>query len=132
MAIQCAKRFWLDVCFGLGLISLESQVANHLDRAVSNLGRHPLKVLVQVNTSGEVCEYITIKISSCKLISYSSFVHLLLLIVPEIDAAKSGIEPCSVVELARHVKLHCPNLVFCGLMTIGMPDYTSTPENFRV
>jgi len=48
------------------------------------------------------------------------------------DAAKSGIEPSSVVELARHVKHHCPNLVFSGLMTIGMPDYTSTPENFRV
>ncbi|AEE85262.1 Putative pyridoxal phosphate-dependent enzyme, YBL036C type [Arabidopsis thaliana] len=76
------------------------KVANHLDRAVSNLGRHPLKVLVQVNTSGEV--------------------------------SKSGIEPSSVVELARHVKHHCPNLVFSGLMTIGMPDYTSTPENFRV
>lgn len=75
------------------------KVANHLDRAVSNLGRHPLKVLVQVNTSGEV--------------------------------SKSGIEPSSVVELARHVKHHCPNLVFSGLMTIGMPDYTSTPENFR-
>ncbi|XP_010539306.1 PREDICTED: proline synthase co-transcribed bacterial homolog protein [Tarenaya hassleriana] len=75
------------------------KIANNLDRAVSNLGRHPLRVLVQVNTSGE--------------------------------ASKSGIEPSSVVELARHVKLHCPNLVFSGLMTIGMPDYTSTPENFR-
>lgn len=32
------------------------QLANHLDRAVSNLGRNPLKVLVQVNTSGEECE----------------------------------------------------------------------------
>lgn len=33
------------------------QIANHLDRAVSSLGRDPLKVLVQVNTSGEECEY---------------------------------------------------------------------------
>jgi len=49
-----------------------------------------------------------------------------------IPVAKSGIEPSSVLELARHVKHHCPNLVFSGLMTIGMPDYTSTPENFRV
>ena len=32
------------------------QVANHLDRAVNSLGREPLKVLVQVNTSGEECE----------------------------------------------------------------------------
>lgn len=55
------------------------------------------------------------------------------LFVPEkFDTAKSGVEPSSVVELARHVNMHCPNLVFSGLMTIGMPDYTSTPDNFRV
>ncbi|GJM91887.1 hypothetical protein PR202_ga08306 [Eleusine coracana subsp. coracana] len=29
------------------------KIANHLNRAVSSLGREPLKVLVQVNTSGE-------------------------------------------------------------------------------
>lgn len=46
--------------------------------------------------------------------------------------AKSGIEPANCVELVKHVKYSCPNLVFSGLMTIGMPDYTSTPENFRV
>jgi PLP dependent protein len=28
--------------------------------------------------------------------------------------------------------LNCPNLVFSGLMTIGMLDYSSTPENFKV
>ncbi|EEF32921.1 pyridoxal phosphate homeostasis protein [Ricinus communis] len=75
------------------------KVANVLDRVVSTLGRNPLKVFVQVNTSGE--------------------------------ASKSGIEPSSCVALAEHVKLRCPNLVLSGLMTIGMPDYTSTPENFR-
>jgi hypothetical protein len=31
------------------------KVANHLDHAVSGLGRQPLRVLVQVNTSGEKC-----------------------------------------------------------------------------
>ncbi|XP_021809289.1 pyridoxal phosphate homeostasis protein-like [Prunus avium] len=76
------------------------KIANHLDRAVSNLGRNPLKVLVQVNTSGEI--------------------------------SKSGIDPSDCVELAKHVKFQCPNLEFSGLMTIGMPDYTSTPENFRM
>ncbi|XP_021905957.1 pyridoxal phosphate homeostasis protein-like [Carica papaya] len=76
-----------------------AKVATHLDRAVSNLGRKPLKVLVQVNTSGE--------------------------------ASKSGVDPSDCVELAKYVKLQCPNLDFSGLMTIGMPDYSSTPENFR-
>ncbi|KAJ9672187.1 hypothetical protein PVL29_025712 [Vitis rotundifolia] len=75
------------------------KIANHLDRVVSGIRRKPLKVLVQVNTSGE--------------------------------ASKSGVEPSGCVELAKHVKLGCPNLEFSGLMTIGMPDYSSTPENFR-
>ncbi|KAK9092018.1 hypothetical protein Syun_026929 [Stephania yunnanensis] len=76
------------------------KIANHLDRFVASIGRRPLNVLVQVNTSGE--------------------------------ASKSGVEPSDCVELARHLKLSCPNLVFSGLMTIGMKDYTSTPENFKV
>ncbi|XP_076957411.1 uncharacterized protein LOC143632878 isoform X2 [Bidens hawaiensis] len=75
------------------------KIANHLDRAVSSIGRRPLPVMVQVNTSGEI--------------------------------SKSGIEPSHCIELVKHVKFGCPNLVFSGLMTIGMPDYTSTPENFR-
>ena len=49
-----------------------------------------------------------------------------------IIAAKSGVEPSGCVELAKHVSLDCPNLEFCGLMTIGMLDYSSTPENFKV
>ncbi|MCL7025995.1 hypothetical protein MKW94_006104 [Papaver nudicaule] len=75
------------------------KIANHLDRFIGNAGREPLKVLVQVNTSGET--------------------------------SKSGVEPSDCVNLVKHVKLGCPNLEFSGLMTIGMPDYTSTPENFR-
>ncbi|XP_030542866.1 pyridoxal phosphate homeostasis protein isoform X2 [Rhodamnia argentea] len=75
------------------------KIANHLDHAVSSLGRNPLKVLVQVNTSGEV--------------------------------SKSGVEPANCLELVKYVKSRCPNLEFSGLMTIGMPDYTSTPANFQ-
>jgi uncharacterized pyridoxal phosphate-containing UPF0001 family protein len=48
------------------------------------------------------------------------------------DSAKSGIDPSRCVELAKHVKLACPNLIFSGLMTIGMKDYSSTPVNFKV
>lgn len=77
----------------------DEKIANHLDRVVGNLGRKRLKVLVQVNTSGE--------------------------------EAKSGVEPSGCVELAKHVDQSCPNLEFSGLMTIGMLDYSSTPENFK-
>lgn len=77
----------------------DQKIANRLDRVVADLGRKPLKVLVQVNTSGE--------------------------------ESKFGVDPSGCVELAKHVKLGCPNLVFSGLMTIGMLDYSSTPENFK-
>ncbi|KAK6917772.1 Protein of unknown function DUF1068 [Dillenia turbinata] len=77
----------------------DEKIANLLNKAIESIGRKPLKVFVQVNTSGE--------------------------------ESKSGIDPSGCVELARHVHLGCPNLEFCGLMTIGMPDYTSTPENFK-
>ncbi|KAK5826277.1 uncharacterized protein LOC108484467 [Gossypium arboreum] len=77
----------------------DEKIANHLNRVVGSFERKPLKVLVQVNTSGE--------------------------------ESKSGVEPSGCVELVKHVSLNCPNLQFCGLMTIGMPDYTSTPENFK-
>ncbi|KAF8409594.1 hypothetical protein HHK36_005672 [Tetracentron sinense] len=77
----------------------DEKIANHLDRVVESIGRKPLKVLVQVNTSGE--------------------------------ESKSGVDPSGCVELAKHVKLGCPNLEFSGLMTIGMLDYTSTPKNFE-
>ncbi|KAL9256532.1 Pyridoxal phosphate homeostasis protein-like protein [Drosera capensis] len=77
----------------------DEKIANHLDRVAGTLGRKPLKVLVQVNTSGEI--------------------------------SKSGVEPSGCVALAKHVTTSCPNLEFSGLMTIGMLDYTSTPENFK-
>ncbi|KAJ7568567.1 hypothetical protein O6H91_01G038200 [Diphasiastrum complanatum] len=77
-----------------------TKIANSLDRAVSGLERKSLKVLVQVNTSGE--------------------------------KSKSGVEPSECIELARHVYTQCPNLQFSGLMTIGMLDYTCTPENFKM
>ncbi|KAI9199006.1 hypothetical protein LWI28_025768 [Acer negundo] len=77
----------------------DKKIADRLDRMVASIGRKPLKIYVQVNTSGEESKY--------------------------------GVEPSGCVELAKHVSQECPNLEFCGLMTIGMPDYTSTPENFK-
>ncbi|KAK6265005.1 hypothetical protein SCA6_020439 [Theobroma cacao] len=83
----------------------DEKIANHLNRVVGSFERKPLKVLVQL-----VCSEII------------ALLHII--------AAKSGVEPSGCVELVKHVSLNCPNLQFCGLMTIGMLDYTSTPENF--
>ncbi|CAH9105710.1 unnamed protein product [Cuscuta epithymum] len=77
----------------------DEKIANQLNRVVENIGRKPLKVFVQVNTSGEESKY--------------------------------GVEPARCVSLVQHVTSSCPYLEFCGLMTIGMLDYTSTPENFK-
>ncbi|XP_030469711.1 uncharacterized protein LOC115688109 [Syzygium oleosum] len=77
----------------------DEKIANRLDSVVASAGRNPLKVFIQVNTSGE--------------------------------ESKSGVEPSGCVELAKHVSQSCSNLEFCGLMTIGNLDYTSTPENFK-
>lgn len=75
------------------------KLANKLDTAIETQGRQPLKVFVQVNTSGE--------------------------------ETKFGVEPEKALELARHIHEQCKHLRFAGLMTIGMPDYTSKPENFE-
>ncbi|KAM7513641.1 hypothetical protein LguiA_003224 [Lonicera macranthoides] len=39
-----------------GHVDFSSKIANHLDPAMGNIGRKRLKVLVQVNTSGETCK----------------------------------------------------------------------------
>ncbi|KEG12323.1 putative alanine racemase [Trypanosoma grayi] len=47
------------------------------------------------------------------------------------EESKSGTEPGEpTVELAQHIQANCKHLNLAGLMTIGMPDYTSRPENF--
>jgi len=47
------------------------------------------------------------------------------------EEAKSGVDPEGCVPLAAHIARECPSLKLAGLMTIGMQDYTSTPENFK-
>ena len=75
------------------------KLASKLNAAVEALGRGPLCVLVQVNTSGE--------------------------------ESKFGVEPgAGVVSLATYIATSCPHLRIAGLMTIGMLDYSSRPENF--
>ncbi|KAL6499899.1 hypothetical protein OROGR_027809 [Orobanche gracilis] len=47
------------------------------------------------------------------------------------QTSKFGAQPALCVDLVKHIVTECPNLEFCGLMTIGMLDYSSTPENFK-
>ena len=87
------------------------KLANKLNAAVNaavsegiRSADFPLGVMIQVNTSGE----------------------------PQ----KGGVEPAAeegskLLELADHIVGKCPGLKLLGLMTIGMPDFTSRPENFE-
>ena len=47
------------------------------------------------------------------------------------EETKFGVNPEDCLSLAKHIIADCGNLHFKGLMTIGMPDYTSRPENFQ-
>ncbi|PNW88015.1 hypothetical protein CHLRE_01g010848v5 [Chlamydomonas reinhardtii] len=46
------------------------------------------------------------------------------------EESKYGVEPTECVSLAKHIAQNCPKLRLAGLMTIGMPDYSSRPECF--
>lgn len=46
------------------------------------------------------------------------------------EETKYGCEPSEVVDIAQHISQKCEALHLAGLMTIGMPDYSSRPENF--
>eukprot|EP00882_Tetradesmus_deserticola_P003875 GHRQ01004099.1.p1 GENE.GHRQ01004099.1~~GHRQ01004099.1.p1 ORF type:complete len:255 (+),score=89.83 GHRQ01004099.1:556-1320(+) len=46
------------------------------------------------------------------------------------EESKYGCAPAEAVGLARHIAAGCGSLQLAGLMTIGMPDYSSRPENF--
>ncbi|RVW79874.1 Pyridoxal phosphate homeostasis protein [Vitis vinifera] len=71
---------------------------------VSGIRRKPLKVLVQVNTSGEYVSKIKTNtpLAMFDLILISSLINVMFM------AAKSGVEPSGCVELAKHVKARLP------------------------
>ncbi|CAK7351461.1 unnamed protein product [Dovyalis caffra] len=58
----------------------DEKIANHLDRVVGNLGRKPLKVLVQVNTSVEECDLSSWLLIMVRVLAFDcngvSYVHL--------------------------------------------------------
>lgn len=48
------------------------------------------------------------------------------------EESKYGVEPGDdCTALCQYISLECPHLRLAGLMTIGMPDYSSRPENFE-
>lgn len=128
-----------------------SQLADRLDRCVAAAGRsEPLAVAVQVRRaptrpaytcegtgSGRAWEWERCLRKPAITTSCPPFSVLTgpLSSWPQVNTSgeesKYGVEPSEVVALASHVSKACPNLRLAGLMTIGMPDYSSRPENFE-
>lgn len=108
---------------------MESLKAESITLAVMveflNVGTFILLLFPVPNRGYKVC-CLTVQFSCLSMCRSETFFCLFFF------PAKFGVEPSGCVELAKHVKLNCPNLVFSGLMTIGMLDYSSTPENFKV
>ncbi|RQM21062.1 hypothetical protein B5M09_011132 [Aphanomyces astaci] len=83
------------------------KVASKLDKAWGERqSGHPLRVMVQVNTSGT---------SNTLIKSCSSD-------VAAGEVQKSGVAPADCVQLAAHIHGSCANLTLSGLMTIGRFD----------
>eukprot|EP00878_Enallax_costatus_P009568 GHUV01009998.1.p1 GENE.GHUV01009998.1~~GHUV01009998.1.p1 ORF type:complete len:254 (+),score=36.61 GHUV01009998.1:213-974(+) len=63
-------------------------------------------------------------------LSRSDKLSVLLQVNTSGEETKYGCEPSEVVDIAQHIAQKCEALHLAGLMTIGMPDYSSRPENF--
>lgn len=78
------------------------KIASLLDNAWKKVCSRPLDVLIQVNTSGE----------ERNVLSLVNFV-----------AEKGGVAVSELVGLYKAVSESCPHLNLCGLMTIGRYGY---------
>ena len=80
------------------------KVADLLEKAANASSREPIRVYLQVNTSGE-----------------SSKSGLMPITTPS--------DTTELAELAKHIMTHCPSLRLSGLMTIGSPSEHLTSAN---
>jgi len=69
----------------------------------------PLRVLIQVNTSGEPRKF---------PLAYS-MANM---------AEKGGVEPEDLIQVAKHIASSCPHLQLAGIMTIGAFDRVEKPN----
>jgi len=103
-----------------------SKKASTLDRACASAARpEPLRIFLQVNTSGEESMENGANGArfTCILCRVGALGQSDLLFISVIvDLAKSGMLPRNVLEVAQHVVSTCPHLKLAGLMTIGSPN----------
>lgn len=76
-----------------------------------------LKMMVQVNTSGEESNEPPPPKKKNLLTLYC------LLFFLQCFTDKSGVDPAEASKITKHIIENCPGLEVCGLMTIGAYDY---------
>ncbi|KAH8557006.1 hypothetical protein BGW37DRAFT_515898 [Umbelopsis sp. PMI_123] len=63
---------------------------------------------------------------ACTQVSRESKLNVFVQINTSGEESKSGAEPSTCVDIAKHIVDNCPNLNLLGLMTIGAPDRDRT------
>lgn len=103
-----------------------TKLASKLDTTVAALGRPPLRVMVQARARSALRFWTR---RGWRTVTLCVPAHLQ--VNTSGEESKYGVDPGeATVALASHIARECPNLCLAGLMTIGMPDYSSRPENF--
>ncbi len=103
-----------------------TKLADKLNKAVQAAEREPLAVMIQVQYCNQLTpdptQFTAVVVKKKDIFSQVNTSG---------EESKYGVGPSEAVPLARHVATQCPHLRLAGLMTIGMPDYSSRPECFN-
>ncbi|CAL6335996.1 unnamed protein product [Bathycoccus prasinos] len=104
---------------------IQSNKAKALVQGVPNL-----KVVETVD-SKKLADKLNVAVEQCKALREERLLDVMVQVNTSGEESKYGVAPGeNVVDLAKHIRDNCKELKLIGLMTIGMPDYTSKPENF--
>ena len=105
---------------------IQSNKAKALVQGVPNLS------VVETVDSKKLADKLNVAVEQNKALREERLLDVMVQVNTSGEESKYGVAPGEkVVDLAKHIRDNCKQLKLIGLMTIGMPDYTSRPENFE-
>jgi len=105
---------------------IQSNKAKALVQGVPNLS------VVETVDSKKLADKLNVAVEQNKALREERLLDVMVQVNTSGEESKYGVTPGeNVVDLAKHIRDNCKQLKLIGLMTIGMPDYTSRPENFE-
>jgi len=105
---------------------IQSNKAKALVQGIPNLA------VVETVDSKKLADKLNAAVEQCKSLREERLLDVMVQVNTSGEESKYGVAPGeNVVDLAKHIRDNCKQLKLIGLMTIGMPDYTSRPENFE-